>query len=202
MRIRVATGRDAAGIAAIYAPIVRDTAISFETEVPSPDEIGRRVADTLSRLPWLIAGEDDGSVTGYAYAAPHRARAAYRWCCEVSAYVRADRRRRGVARGLYVALLRILERQGYRNAYAGITLPNDASVGLHESLGFRPVGVYRRIGHKLGEWYDVGWWQRDLAPHDATPGEPIAFGRLLESGDLTADLEAGTALFAAGPGGP
>ena len=106
---------------------------------------------------------------GYAYASRHRDRAAYQWSIDVSVYVRADAHRRGIGRALYAALLRIVVAQGFYNAYAGITLPNPASVGLHESFGFRPVGMYRRVGHKLGAWHDVGWWALDLQPRPASP---------------------------------
>ncbi len=169
--IRLAREDDAAAIHAIYAPIVRDTIISFEMEVPAVEEIARRVRTTLASLPWLV-WEEEGRVAGYAYASKHRERRAYQWSVDVSAYVHADFRRRGIGRALYVALFERLVRQGYFNAYAGITLPNAASVGLHESVGFVPVGVYRGVGFKRGGWHDVGWWHRrlrELAPDPAPP---------------------------------
>jgi L-amino acid N-acyltransferase YncA len=170
--IRLAGTPDAAGVQAVYAPLVRDTAVSFEVEPPSVAEVGRRIARTLARLPWLV-DERGGEVAGYAYAAEHRARAAYRWSVDVSVYVHPAARRAGVGRGLYAALLALLRAQGFANAHAGITLPNPASVALHEALGFAPVGVYRAVGFKSGAWHDVGWWQRRLSELAVPPPEPL-----------------------------
>lgn len=166
--IRLASGDDAAAVRDIYAPLVTDTAVSFELAVPSVEEMRRRIESTLPTLPWLVCSID-GEVAGYAYAGRHRERAAYRWSVEVSAYVAEPWRRRGVARGLYTALLEILSVQGFHTACAGVALPNPASVALHESLGFAPIGVYREIGFKFGKWHDVGWWQRRLGDHVVGP---------------------------------
>ncbi len=160
--------RDAAACAAIYAPYVRETVISFETEPPTTQEFVARIGRTVERHPWLV-GEEDGAVVAFAYAGPHRERAAYRWATDVSVYVDSRFHRRGIGRRLYLALFELLERQGFRIACAGVTLPNAASVGLHESLGFTPVGIYRRIGWKAGAWWDVGWWQRELG-NGTSPG--------------------------------
>ena len=168
--IRLASEEDAAGVLAIYAPFCA-TPVSFEEEPPSLDEMRRRIARTLERWPWLVCA-DGAEVLGYVYASPHRERAAYRWSVEVTAYVAAGQRRRGVGRALYTSLFRLLEWQGYCNAFAGITLPNPASVGLHEALGFRPIGVYRHVGYKCGAWHDVGWWQRELRPPEPEPPPP------------------------------
>ena len=167
MPVRPATIADAEACAAIYAPYVTGTAISFEAEPPSPEAMGRRIAAALDRHDWLVL-EDDGRVVGYAYGGPYKEREAYRWACEVSVYVEQGRRRKGAGRELYEALLRRLAARGYTMAIAGMTLPNDASVGLHRALGFEPVGTYRRIGYKDGRWHDVAWAQRPLA----TPGDP------------------------------
>ena len=169
--IRLACADDAAQVQAIYAPVVRDTAISFEVDPPDVSEMGRRIRGTLTRLPWLVC-ERDGEVLGFAYAARHRERAAYRWSVDVSVYVDQQARRAGVGRGLYVSLLALLARQHFAAAHAGITLPNTASVGLHQALGFVPVGVYRAVGFKLGAWWDVGWWQRRLG-EPAVPPVPL-----------------------------
>lgn len=166
--LRLATPDDAAAIAAIYAPVLRDTAITFEVEPVGTEEMGRRVATTLRRHPWLVA-EIDGEVAGYAYAAQHRTRSAYDWSADVSVYLAPQARRRGLGRALYIALLDLLTAQGFANAMAGIALPNDASVRLHESLGFTAVGVYRSVGWKLSSWHDVGWWQLRLTSSDAPP---------------------------------
>lgn len=171
--------RDGPACAAIYAPAVRDAAISMEERVPDGDELARRIRTVSHRWPWLVA-ELDRAVVGYAYGSQHRDRAAYRWACDVTVYVSVDHHRRGIGRALYVPLLELLAGQGYHQACAGIGLPNAASVGLHEALGFVPVGVYRDIGYKLGAWCAVGWWQRELRPcrDDEPPSEIGPPGRL------------------------
>ena len=138
--IRLATARDAAPVAAIYAPNVTETVISFESEPPDEASMRRRIEATLGRYPWLVC-ERWGRVLGYAYAGAHGSRAAYRWSVDVSVYVHAEAHRTGVGRALYASLFAALRLQGFYNAYAGATLPNPASVGLHEAMGFRPVGV-------------------------------------------------------------
>jgi L-amino acid N-acyltransferase YncA len=173
--IRLASGADAEAIAAIYRPIVLASAISFETVPPSPAEMEQRIAATLPFAPWLVY-EEQGKIAGYAYGSRHRERAAYQWSVDVSVYVDEAFRRRGIGSALYKALFPLLRLQGFFAAHAGITLPNPGSVGLHESLGFVPVGVYRRVGYKLGAWHDVGWWQlslRDRVP-DPPPPRPAS----------------------------
>jgi phosphinothricin acetyltransferase len=199
MEIRAARPADAAALLEIYAPLVRETTISFEDVPPSVDEMARRIEGTLPRFPWL-AMEDASGVLGYAYAARHRERAAYRWSVEVSAYVRSTARRRGVGRALYGALFAILERQGFRRAYAGITLPNEPSVRLHESVGFRAFAVYRGVGFKAGAWHDVGWWERELAAPGGAPADPTPFSELHNRGELATLIAAGSARWTGGPG--
>jgi L-amino acid N-acyltransferase YncA len=160
--VRVAQPHDAGGIAEIYAPIVRDTSISFELVPPGADEMRRRLQETLRSYPWLVSINEAGEVSGYAYASQHRARAAYQWSVDTTAYVRADAQRQGLGKALYAALFSELLRLGYCQAFAGIALPNPASIALHESVGFEPIGIYRRVGFKLGRWQDVGWWQKSL----------------------------------------
>ncbi len=173
--VRVATEADAAAIQAIYAPIVRETAISFEETPPTVEEMARRMHVTLATHPYLVFDEGHG-VRGYAYASPHNERAAYRWSTNVTVYVAADARREGVGQALYKSLLHTLERQRLHAAFAGITLPNAGSVGLHEAMGFVHLGAYAEVGFKLGRWHDVGYWRRPLAAsHD---GEPIPFPEL------------------------
>jgi phosphinothricin acetyltransferase len=159
--IRPATPADAADVAAIYRPIVEHTFISFETEPPSADEMARRMEAVLPTHPWLVF-EDGEGVAGYAYASAHQPRAAYLWSVNVSVYLAERARGRGVGKGLYKELFAILRRQGFHMAFAGVALPNAASVALHESMGFQPVGVYPEVGHKLGAWRDVGWWRLQL----------------------------------------
>jgi len=172
MQIRTANAEDAAAITAIYAPVVRDTAISFELQAPGPKEMARRIQTLLPTLPWLVGVDDNGHICGYVYASKFRERLAYQWAVEVTAYVREDCRGQGVGRRLYTRLFDILAGLGYYQAIAGITLPNAASVGLHEAMGFEPVTAYRNVGFKLGAWRDVGYWQkalRELTPPQAAP---------------------------------
>lgn len=195
MCIRLGTPADAEGVHAIYAPIVRETAISFELDPPTVEEMGERITATLRMHPWLVC-EADGLVAGYAYASAHRSRAAYQWAADVSVYSHPGYHRRGLGRALYGALLEILRQQGFRQACAGIALPNPSSVALHEAMGFRPVGVYRDIGYKLAAWHSVGWWQAALDGPTGPPTPPIPLPalpgeRVLEACSLgTALLEA------------
>jgi phosphinothricin acetyltransferase len=159
--IRPAGEADAAACAAIYAPFVTDNWVSFELEPPSRDEMAARIADYSASHAWLVAVVD-GAVAGYAYGSPHRTRAAYASSCDVAVYVDPPHSRKGIGRALYAKLLLVLAEKGFHAAYAGIALPNDSSVGLHEAMGFTPVGIYREVGWKMGGWRDVGWWQRLL----------------------------------------
>ncbi|UOZ04393.1 MULTISPECIES: GNAT family N-acetyltransferase [unclassified Amycolatopsis] len=165
MKVRDATPDDAAACAAIYAPYVTDTVISFETEPPDTEEMTRRIAGAHA---WLVL-EEDGQVLGFAYAGPFAKRAAYRWSCETSIYLEPGRRRTGAGRALYEALFSRLRERGYRRAFAGMAMPNDASAGLHRALGFEPAGVYRKVGWKHGAWRDVAWVQKDLSDDEGAP---------------------------------
>lgn len=169
--IRLVSTSDASAILAIYEPIVRDTAISFEFEPPTFSAMKSRIETIGSVLPWLVADSNDG-IRGYAYASRHRERPAYQWSVDVSVYVAARARGRGVASSLYRQLLSLLVKLGYYTAYAGITLPNDASVALHESMGFKRIGIYRNVGYKLGRWHDVGWWECELQTYSVDPTPP------------------------------
>ncbi|GAB2632723.1 arsinothricin resistance N-acetyltransferase ArsN1 family B [Kribbella swartbergensis] len=170
-KIRHASPLDAEACVAIYAPYVTGTAITFETEPPTVEEMAARIESALATHAWMVL-EDEGRVVGYAYAGPMKPRAAYRWSCEVSVYLERGRRRTGGGRALYEALFERLIERGYRTAVAGMTLPNDASVGLHKALGFEPIGTYRDIGWKLGAWHSVAWVQRPLAVLPDPPEEP------------------------------
>jgi phosphinothricin acetyltransferase len=169
--VRDASPRDAEACAAIYAPYVTDTAISFEMDPPSPAEMAKRIAVAAQTHAWLVL-EDEGRVVGYAYGGPFKDRAAYRWACEVSIYLELGRRRTGAGRMLYQALFARLAERGFRTALAGMTLPNEASVGLHRAMGFQDVGTSRRIGWKHDSWHDVAWVQRALAVAPDPPAEP------------------------------
>jgi phosphinothricin acetyltransferase len=164
---------DAGACAAIYRPYVEASAISFEEAAPDAEEFRRRIESYGASHAWLVA-EAGGAVAGYAYACAFNERLVYRWSAGVSVYVAEDRRGQGIGRALYTQLFDRLRARGFRMACAGITLPNEASVRLHESLGFEPVGVYREIGWKQGRWWDVGWWQLELAPAgEGAPAEPL-----------------------------
>ena len=174
--VRVATAADAETVAAIYGHYVTHTAISFEEEPPSTDEMARRIAYTLETHPFLVYDDGQG-VLGYAYGSTHVPRAAYRWSCNVSVYVAPGLARRGIGRVLYRTLLDILRAQGFHSAFGGVALPNDASVGLHEAMGFQHLGTYREVGFKQGRWHDVGWWRLGLA-EGQPEREPIPFAAL------------------------
>lgn len=160
-KVRDATVDDADACAAIYAPYVTDTAITFESDPPGTQEMAERITTALRTHAWVVL-EESGRVVGYAYGATFMARAAYQWSCAVSVYIEHGRQHTGGGRMLYTVLLGRLAERGFRTAVAGMALPNDASVGLHHALGFEPVGTYRSIGWKHGRWHDVAWMQRKI----------------------------------------
>ena len=175
--VRLATLADAKEIAAIYAPFVADTHVSFEEVPPHPDAMRERLVATRDTMPWIVC-ERNGRVAGYAYASAHRTRAAYRFSVDTSAYVADADRGTGVGRAMYAALIRVLTAQQFANAFAGIALPNDASLALHRELGFEEVGRYRNVGFKDGAWRDTVWLQRSLATRTLPPLEPLALREL------------------------
>lgn len=164
--LRPVTVEDADRIAAIYAPVVRDSAASFEIDPPDAVEMARRIGRVTAGHPWLVA-EDEGTILGYSYASAYRERPAYRWSVETTVYVAASHRGRGLGRSVYSALIDEATRWGFATAFAGIAIPNPASESLHRAVGFEPIGVFVRAGFKAGEWRDVSWWQRPLS--NATP---------------------------------
>ncbi|MGZ3698446.1 MAG: arsinothricin resistance N-acetyltransferase ArsN1 family B [Bdellovibrionota bacterium] len=167
--IRLAKKSDAAAMLEIYRPAITDGPASFETEMPSLKEFEARVEETLKKFPWLVY-ELGGEVVGYAYAGTHRARAAYRWSVESSVYVSANHQKKGIGKALYQKLFQMLKDQGVVNVFGGITLPNPASVAIHEAFGFVHIGTFKEIGFKMGKWWDVGWWQLQLQ-RPAQPAE-------------------------------
>jgi L-amino acid N-acyltransferase YncA len=189
-RIRSATTEDAAQILEIYSPQVLHSTVSFELEPPSLQVMAVRISKVTASLPWLVL-EEGGPVLGYTYATPFNERAAYGWSVDVAVYVRESARRRGAAAALYTSLLAALRLAGFRNAVAIIALPNDASVALHESLGFRPAGLYPRIGYKHGAWRDVGHWHLPLGPTGDPPPAPPDFRRWDGSPEMATALAAG-----------
>jgi len=192
--LRLADARDAAAIAAIYAPYVETTPITFEEVAPTSEQMAARITGIDSPYPWLVACEGS-DILGYAYSSRHRDRASYRWSVDVSVYIDRDHRRCGLGRALYTALLDLLSECGLARAYAGITLPNAASVRLHEAMGFGPVGIYEGVGYKMAAWRDVGWWTRPLAPASDTPREPQPLRLLIDDGRMSDCIERGAALL-------
>jgi L-amino acid N-acyltransferase YncA len=189
-RMELATRAHHAALAEIYRPAVADSSASFELVPPDGAEMGKRADAVLKRTPWIVC--QHGELTlGYAYASHHRDRPAYQWSVEVSAYVRPAVHRAGVGRALYTSLFAVLELQGFRSAFAGVTLPNDASVGLHRSVGFTRVGIFSRIGYKNGVWHDVEWLERPIAPHVTDPPSPTPLPELLGTPELAVALAAG-----------
>ncbi len=191
--IRLATPADAAQCAAIYAPHVRDSAVSFETDPPSADEVAQRIETTLQRFPWLVC-VDGSEVIGYAYAGAHRQRVAFQWSVEVSVYVKDGHHRQGVGKALYTSLFACLRVLGYYNAYAVIALPNDASVALHESLGFRHVGTLTDVGYKMGKWHTVGYWELGLRDRSA-PEPPVGVQEVSGTAAWSEAVASGEALL-------
>ena len=172
--IRVATKEDAAAMLEIYAPFILNSGITQETEVPSVEDFQQRIISNLEERPWLVC-EINNEIAGYAYAGKHRERKGYQWCTEPSVYVSEKYYGLGVANALYAALFDILKMQGYVNAYAVITLPNERSIAFHKKFGFEYLTTYKKIGYKLGQWHDVGWMQYEINPHKKDPAEPIKF---------------------------
>ena len=193
-RIRVATEADAEDMLEIYAPVVLLTPISFETEPPSVEEFRARIRTSLDRRLWL-ACHARPKVAGYAYATQFNPRDSYVWSVEVSVYVHPDWHRRGIGRALYTSLFRCLALQGYCTAVARITLPNPASVRLHEAMGFRAVGVNTAIGYKGGQWHDVGIWQLEIAPRPAHPQTPVSHSSLVGTPRWEEALASGESLI-------
>lgn len=175
--IRVATKDDAAGMLEIYTPFILNSGITQETEVPSVEGFQQRVASNLEERPWLVC-EINNEMAGYAYAGKHRDRKGYQWCTEPSVYISEKHFGVGVAHALYTALFDILKIQGYVNAYAVITLPNDRSIAFHKKFGFEYLTTYKKIGYKLGQWHDVGWMQYEINPRKQDPTDPIKFSQI------------------------
>ena len=192
--IRLATIGDGAALAAIYAPYCEGSAVSFEQVAPAPHEMAQRIAAVTLQRPWIVL-EDHGTVIGYAYATAHNDRWAYRWSVNTAIYVSQTHHRRGAGRALYTTLFELLRLLGYYTAVAGITLPNAASVGMHETMGFELVGVYRDIGYKLGAWRHVAWYQASLQPLPAEPQEPREIAALSGSAEWRAAISCGLSRY-------
>ena len=172
--MRIVQPSDAASILEIYTPYILNTAVTFETEIPSINSFEGRIKHYTEKWPWIVY-ELDGTIAGYAYATKHRERLSYQWCVESSVYIRDQFQSAGVASKLYNALFEVLRLQGFINVYAGITLPNDKSISFHEKLGFTNFVYYKNVGHKLGEWRTVGWWQKQINDYEIQPSAPLDF---------------------------
>lgn len=175
--IRIATENDAVGVLSIYQPYIENTSFTFETEVPSLNSFKERINTYLITFPWLVC-EIDGMIAGYAYGGKHRERTAYQWCVESSIYIHDDFQKSGIGRALYSALIEIFRKQGFRNVYAVINLPNDRSVQFHENCGFEYFATYEKVGCKLGKWKNVGWWRLSINEYGDEPAAPIKFSEL------------------------
>ena len=193
VKIRIAQPSDAAGILEIYAPFCESTRVSFEVVPPTLEEMRERIVRVSATYPWLV-GEANGRILGYVYASRLRERAAYQWAVEVAVYISPEYQRRGLARALYTTLFSILRIQGFFKAFASVSLPNDASSGFHEELGFRPAGIFEGVGYKTGEWVDVGWWQRELQPQIDAPPDPRSFPSVCNDASVMAALAEGERL--------
>jgi len=176
-KIRSALSSDASSILDIYAPYIANTAVSFETEVPSVEDFTQRIMGNQESCPWLVY-ESGGLIAGYAYASKHRDRAAYQWSLESSVYVNEGFRQQGIATKLYQTLFQILKYQGCRNLYAGITLPNEKSVNFHQKMGFSKIADYKNIGYKFNRWHTVGWYELQLNDYSDAPAPFIKWNQI------------------------
>jgi len=175
--VRMAKKEDASQILEIYSPSILTSTTSFETMVPSVADMQNRIEACLQKYPWIVC-EVDGKIAAYVYASKHREREAYQWTCESSVYVHSDFKGKGIGGELYEALFQLLELQGFRNVYAGIALPNEASVRLHEKCGFVHFTTYENVGYKFGDWHTVGWWKLQVNDYDPEPPPPLKLSQL------------------------
>lgn len=182
--VRLATSNDAQGVLDIYAPYCLKSPSTFEIQAPTREEIRNRIEKTLTRFPYLIY-EQDGQPIAYAYAGQHMERAAYRFSANVSVYVKEGWHGTGKGKSLYNVLLPLLRKQGFCNAFAGITMPNAGSEALHKSMGFVQTGLYKNIGYKFEKWHDVSWWQLQLRPFVPRPDEIIPINEMLEDAEYS-----------------
>ncbi|MCZ6521573.1 MAG: GNAT family N-acetyltransferase [Bacteroidetes bacterium] len=190
LSISLVKDSDAVPILEIYQPIVERTAISMEYKEPSLRSLKKRVVEALDLWPWLVFRVNE-ALAGYAYAGVHRQRPGYMWCTELSVYVDSDHHKKGIATALYTSLIAILNIQGYRNAYAGITLPNPTSVSFHQSMGFKHIGTYQKVGYKHGKWHDVGWWALTIQDHPVDPELPLPISKLKDTQIFNEAINAG-----------
>lgn len=177
IEVRLATTADAEDFIEIYSPNILSTAISFETEIPTIENFKKRIEKCLQKFPWIVCSIDN-KIAGYVYASSHRDREAYQWSCECSVYVHENFQGKKIGKELYHLLFKILKHQGFRNVYAGITLPNDASVQLHEKCGFENFATYENVGYKFGKWHSVGWWKLQIKDYDLQLPPPLKISQI------------------------
>ncbi len=187
--IRIATLDDAEAILAIYTPYITNSIVTAEEVAPSLEEFRDRMANILKDYPWLVCCDDDGNILGYTYASRHQQRSAYLYSVNLSIYVNPKHQRNYVATRLYSCLFEMLRKQGYKNAFAGIIIPNPKSAAFHHSLGFRPVGVFSNVTYKLGHWNDMEWFQFPLEKVSDTPTGTIPFSAFGKSSDCAEILK-------------
>lgn len=192
--IRLVRESDCQALLEIYGPFVTHTTVSFEYELPTEEEFRGRIRSYSEKYPWLVC-ELDGKVVGYAYASKHRDRTAYQWSVEVSVYVHPEYHKKHIAKALYTALFEILELQGFISAYAGVAIPNEKSRGFHVSFGFKPIGIYHKVGYKLGKWLDTEWFERDIATPYAEPQMPKPIAEICETDAFIRILNSATRLL-------
>lgn len=176
MKIRFAAPADSRALLKIYAQYI-NTPVTFECTLPTEPEFRARIAEIQTVYPYLVCHEG-GRIIGYAYAHRQMARAAYQWNAELSVYLDEGYTSRGLGRALYGSLIEILKMQGIKTVYAGVTVPNQKSEGLHAALGFRRLGVYRNTGYKCGAWHDVAWFEKQIAPYNTEPSPVLPVHRL------------------------
>lgn len=166
--IRQATINDSKAILDIYSYYIESTAASFETETPSLIDFSNRIGSIINEYPFLVYILND-KIVGYAYASKHKERAAYRYDIDVSIYLQNSFQCQGIGTALYKNLFEILQNKEYYNAYAGITLPNEKSVALHNKFGFKEIGIHHNTGYKLNKWHDVIWLEKQLKDYSISP---------------------------------
>jgi len=188
--IRLITESDISAVLEIYKPYVLDTIVSFEYEVPSLQEFTERVKTITAEYPWLVCLKDH-QIIGYAYAAKHRYRTAYQWSPESTIYLSPGFHGKGFGRNLYETLFSILRLQGYFNVFAGVGLPNEKSVRFHRAAGFEEIGIFKKVGYKLGNWHDTNWFQLKLAEHIPHPPTPKTIEAIRTSPELSFILNSG-----------
>lgn len=187
-KIRLATQEDSASILQIYAPFITDTVITFECEVPVLTEFTKRITDVQRKYPWLVC-EINNEIVGYAYASRYREREAYDWSVDFSVYINPQYHGKKIGKALCISLIELLKLQGYYNVYGGVTVPNINSESLHESLGFKPIGVYQNVGYKFGSWHDTKWYGLKINEHIKMPIKPKGINEISRTNEFRTIIE-------------